>query len=128
MRRDVPELLGQLDLFVFATTADEGQGIALVEAIAAGVPVVASDVGACREVLDDHGPGGALGLLVPPSDPAALADAILRVRAEPEAAAARAERARRKALEAFDAERTAAAYAALLGLSAGRAAAALAAA
>ena len=96
MRRDVPELVGQLDLFVFATTPDEGLGIALIEAMAAGVPVVASDVGACREVLDD----GALGLLVPPRDPVALADAIERVRNEPEAAAARAERARRKAFEA----------------------------
>ena len=65
--------------FVFATTPDEGLGIALIEAMAAGVPVVASDVGACREVLDD----GALGLLVPPGDPVALADAIERVRDDP---------------------------------------------
>ncbi len=121
MRRDVPELVGQLDLFVFATTPDEGLGIALVEAMAAGVPVVASDVGACREVLDD----GALGLLVPPRDPAALADAILRVRNEPAAAAARAEQARRKAFEVFDAERMAAAYAEVLGLQPVSAAAAL---
>jgi glycosyltransferase involved in cell wall biosynthesis len=120
MRRDVPELVGQLDLFVFATTADEGLGIALIEAMAAGVPVVASDVGACREVLDD----GALGLLVPPGDPVALADAIERVRDAPAAAAARAERARHKAFEVFDAARMAAAYAALLGLEADGAAAA----
>ena len=125
MRRDVPELIGQLDVFVFAATPDEGLGIALIEAMAAGVPVVASDVGACREVLDHDGPGGALGLLVPPRDPVALADAILRVRAEPAAAAARAERARRKAFEAFDAERMAAAYAELLGLQPASAAAAL---
>ena len=113
MRRDVPELVGQLDLFVFATTPDEGLGIALIEAMAAGVPVVASDVGACREVLDD----GALGLLVPPRDPAALADAIERVHDAPEAAAERAARARRKAFERFDAGRMAAAYAGLLGLT-----------
>ena len=86
----------------------------MIEAMAAGVPVVASDVGACREVLDD----GALGLLVPPRDPVALADAIERVRSEPEAAAARAERARRKAFAVFDAERMAAAYAEALGLHA----------
>ena len=114
MRRDVPELVGELDLFVFATTADEGLGIALIEAMAAGVPVVASDVGACREVLDD----GALGLLVPPGDPLALADAIECVRSQPAAAAARAERARRKAFALFDAERMAATYAELLGLQA----------
>jgi glycosyltransferase involved in cell wall biosynthesis len=121
MRRDVPELVGQLDLFVFATTPDEGLGIAVIEAMAAGVPVVASDVGACREVLDD----GALGLLVTPGDPAALADAIERVRDQPETTAARAERARRKAFEVFDAERMAGAYAELLGLKAGGAASAL---
>jgi glycosyltransferase involved in cell wall biosynthesis len=121
MRRDVAELVGRIDLFVFATTPDEGLGIALIEAMAAGVPVVASDVGACREVLDD----GALGLLVPPRDPLALADAIERVRHEPEAAAERAERARRKAFELFDAERMAAAYAGLLGLNASGAASAL---
>jgi len=121
MRRDVPELVGQLDLFAFATTPDEGLGSALIEAMAAGVPVVASDVGACREVLDD----GALGLLVPPRDPVALADAIERVRREPEAAAARAERARHKAFEAFDAERMADAYAELLGLRPGGARSAL---
>jgi glycosyltransferase involved in cell wall biosynthesis len=121
MRRDVPELVGELDLFVFATTPDEGLGIALVEAMAAGVPIVASDVGACREVLDD----GALGLLVPPRDPVALADAIERLRSEPEAAAARAGRARRTAFERFEAERMAAAYAPVLGLNADRAAAAL---
>jgi glycosyltransferase involved in cell wall biosynthesis len=121
MRRDVPELVGQLDLFVFATTPDEGLGIALIEAMAAGVPVVASDVGACREVLDD----GALGLLVPPYDPVALANAIELVRDEPEVAAARAERARRKAFEVFDAEPMAAAYAEVLGLRPVSAAAAL---
>jgi glycosyltransferase involved in cell wall biosynthesis len=121
VRRDVPAILAQLDAFLFAAQREEGLGIALIEAMAAGVPVVASDVGACREVLD----GGALGLLVPPGDPVALADAIERLRAEPEAAAARAERARRKALEVFDAERMAAAYAEVLGLKTDSAAAAL---
>ncbi len=114
MRRDIPELLGQMDLFVFSTTPSEGLGIALIEAMSAGVPVVASDVGACREVLDD----GDLGLLVPPRDPAALAAAIERIRAEPEAAAARARRAQLKAFDVFDAERMADGYAEVLGLKA----------
>jgi glycosyltransferase involved in cell wall biosynthesis len=121
VRRDVPAILAQLDAFLFAAKPEEGLGIALIEAMAAGVPVIASDVGACREVLDD----GALGLLVPAGDPVALADAIERLRAEPEAAAARAERARRKAFEVFDAERMAAAYAEVLGLKTASATAAL---
>jgi glycosyltransferase involved in cell wall biosynthesis len=72
-RRDVPELLGQADLFVFSTTPEEGWGTVLLEAMAAGLPVVASDVPACREVLA----GGEYGTLVPPANPAALAEAIL---------------------------------------------------
>ncbi len=80
-----------MDVFVFSTTAEEGLGIALIEAMAAGVPVVASDVPACREVLDN----GALGVLVPPGDAAALAAAIAGVLALPKAAAERAAAARK---------------------------------
>ena len=63
-RSDIPELLGQADLFAFATTPAEGFGIALIEAIAAGLPVIASDVPACREVLKD----GDAGQLLPAGD------------------------------------------------------------
>lgn len=72
-RTDVPNLLGQIDTFAFSTTRDEGFGIALIEAMAAGVPIVASDVAACREVLAD----GEAGLLVPPADPNILAETII---------------------------------------------------
>ena len=48
-RRDVASLLNQCDLFVFQALRDEGFGIALAEAMAARVPIVATDVGACRE-------------------------------------------------------------------------------
>jgi glycosyltransferase involved in cell wall biosynthesis len=74
-RSDVPHCLGQFDLFAFATTTEEGFGIALIEALAAGLPVVATDVPACREILR----GGQLGELVPPRDPNALATALGRV-------------------------------------------------
>jgi glycosyltransferase involved in cell wall biosynthesis len=60
-RRDVPTILAQLDAFPFAAKREEDLAIAMIEAMAAGVPVVASAVGACREVLDD----GALKLLRP---------------------------------------------------------------
>ena len=61
-RSDIPELLGQADLFAFSTTPAEGFGIVLIEAMAAGLPIIASDVPACREVLRD----GAAGELIPP--------------------------------------------------------------
>jgi len=63
-RSDIPELLGQADLFAFSTTPAEGFGIALIEAMAAGLPIIASDVPACREVLRD----GAAGELLPLGD------------------------------------------------------------
>ncbi len=71
--RDVPELLGRADLFVFSTTNQEGFGTVLLEAMAAGLPIVATDCPACRELLA----GGRFGSLVPPQDPAALARAVL---------------------------------------------------
>jgi len=74
MRGDVPELLGDSDLFVFSTTPQEGLGSVLLEAMAAEVPIIASDVPACREVLG----GGTLGTLVPPADPEALAQAVIQ--------------------------------------------------
>jgi glycosyltransferase involved in cell wall biosynthesis len=72
-RRDVPALLGQSDIFVFSTTRAEGLGTVLIEALAAGLPVVASDVPACHETLA----GGRWGTLVPPADPEALAAALI---------------------------------------------------
>jgi glycosyltransferase involved in cell wall biosynthesis len=80
-RSDVPSLLGQTTIFAFSTTNDEGFGIALIEAMAAGVPIVASDVPACREVLA----GGKAGILVPPSDPERMAEAIAHLFDNPEA-------------------------------------------
>src|SRR5207248_2428186 len=78
-RLDVPELLAHARLFVFSTTRQEGLGTVLFEALAVGLPVVASDVPACREALR----GGEFGRLVPPGDSAALADAICHSLADP---------------------------------------------
>ena len=89
-RKDVPELLAAADVFAFAVEPEEGLGIALVEAMAVGVPVVASDVGACREVLD----GGRCGALVTPSDAEALADALSTAAFRPDAAQVLAARER----------------------------------
>lgn len=72
-RDDVGDLLAAADVFVFPSLY-EGLGGAVLEAMAMRVPIVASDIPALREVLDD----GRSGVLVPPGDPAALADGIVR--------------------------------------------------
>jgi glycosyltransferase involved in cell wall biosynthesis len=72
------ELLPALDLFVLASR-NEGMGRALVEAMAIGVPVVATAVGGVPDLLA----GGAAGLLVPPGDVPALASALASLLDDP---------------------------------------------
>jgi glycosyltransferase involved in cell wall biosynthesis len=73
-RHDVPDLLASIDVFANASRY-EGLCLAVIEAQAAGVPVVATPVGGIRETIVD----GETGLLVPPGDHRALADAISRL-------------------------------------------------
>ena len=87
-RSDIPYLLGQADIFVFSTTPAEGFGIVLIEAMAAGLPILASDVPACREVLLD----GAAGDLLPPGDDHAWTDRLHQLMTQPEARSALAQR------------------------------------
>ena len=70
-------------VFIGPARGGESFGIVLVEAMAAGLPVVASDIDGWREVVRH----GIDGLLVPPSDPAALAVAVRRVLDDPALAA-----------------------------------------
>jgi glycosyltransferase involved in cell wall biosynthesis len=72
--RDVPELLGRAGLFVLPSQA-EGVSLTILEAMARGLPVVTTRVGGNPEVVAD----GSTGLLVPPRDPPALAQALLSV-------------------------------------------------
>ena len=78
-RQDIPELLGSFDLFAFSTTDSEGFGIALIEAMAVGLPVIASNVAACREILAD----GEAGELVPAGDVQAWAERLQWLMHEP---------------------------------------------
>ena len=51
--RDIPKILSKLDIFVFSAKEDEGFGIALAEAMVVGIPILASNVGSCLEILDN---------------------------------------------------------------------------
>ena len=89
-----------LDLFIMPSLS-EAWGLAALEAMANGVPVIASDTGGLPEIL------GETGWLVPPGDAAALADAIERAAADPEGLRAAGLRARERA-RCFSIEETAA--------------------
>lgn len=71
---DVPQLLASLDLFVLPSHM-EGLCQALIEAMAAGVPVVATTAGGIPDLVQDQ----VSGLLVPPRSPASLASAVSRI-------------------------------------------------
>ncbi len=95
-RDDVPALLADTDILVVPSRW-EGFGLAALEGMAAGVPVVAADVDGLPEVLGD------VGVLVPPEDATALRAALLRLREDPEERAQRGARGRhRSALFSLD--------------------------
>lgn len=98
----VPELIGALDVLCMPSVPNsEGMPTVIFEAMAAGVPVVATDVGAVGEIFGQT----AAGMLVPPSDDDALAQALERLAADPKlrgtAGAAGRERAAAFSLEAL---------------------------
>lgn len=90
-RSDVAELLAASDLFVLPSLW-EGLPMALLEAMASRVPVVASRVSGTNEVIED----GRSGILVAPGDAPALADGMLRVLRDPQVARTLGEEGRRR--------------------------------
>jgi glycosyltransferase involved in cell wall biosynthesis len=119
-RDDVARLYAGMDILVLASRR-EGFPLTPMEAAAMGVPVVATDIRGCRQVVDD----GTTGLLVPVGDPVALAGAIERLATDPAERRRLGAAARDKARNCFDQRRcidiTLATYERLL-IRAGRAA------
>ena len=107
-RDDVPEIVRALDILLLPSV-EEPFGRALIEAMALGVPVLATNVGGPPEIVSD----GVEGRLLPPGDAEAWAAAISEIAGDPARAAAMGAAGRRRALAEFGADRHAAA---LLGL------------
>jgi glycosyltransferase involved in cell wall biosynthesis len=95
-RRDLVQLYGGVEALVLSSL-NEGTPVALIEAMASGRPVVATAVGGVPDLVTH----GRSGLLVPPGEPTALADAMLQLAASPEMRAAFGA-AGRLAARAFD--------------------------
>ncbi|MGH9057607.1 MAG: glycosyltransferase family 4 protein [Acidimicrobiales bacterium] len=113
-RTDVEDLYAAFDVYVLASHR-EGFPRSAMEAAAMGLPIVATDIRGCRQVVDD----GVTGVLVRVGDAGALAGAICRLAGDAEMRAAMGARAVEKALREFDQrkviERTLGVYERLLG-------------
>jgi glycosyltransferase involved in cell wall biosynthesis len=107
-RSDVPGQLASSDVFVLASNS-EGMPMSVLEAMAAGLPVVASAVGGVPELVAE----AETGFLVPPRDVDALAAALQRVLADPELRRSLGAAAHARASERFDVEPFRAAHLAL---------------
>lgn len=112
-RSDVCEILRNADVFTLVS-AWEGFPLSILEGMRAGLPVVATRIGGTPESVND----GATGLLVPPKDPVALADALRRLITQPDLRKSMGNAGRERYLRQFTAEqmvaRTAEVYASAL--------------
>ena len=97
---DVPGILVELDVVVHASIRPEPFGRVIAEALAMRRPVIASDAGGPREIIEH----GRTGLLVSPGDDKALAEAVLLLLRDEQLAARMAEEGQREAVRRFSAE------------------------
>lgn len=109
-RSDVTQWLPKLDL-VILTSISEGQPFVLLEAMAAHRPVVATNVGACREIIEGADDGlGPAGCVVPVMSPTAIADGILSISGSPTQLRALAENGYRRVVRFYQDKDFLAAY------------------
>jgi glycosyltransferase involved in cell wall biosynthesis len=99
-RQDVPRLLSAMDVYVQASV-NEGLCLSILEAMAAGKPVIATDVGGTREVLTHQ----ETGILIPPGSSSVIGAAIVDLLDHPEKRAALAVAARDRVVQEFGVQR-----------------------
>ena len=109
--KDVRPVIAACHVFVLPSYR-EGTPRSVLEAMSMGRPVITTDVPGCRETVID----GDNGLLVPPRDPAALADAAFRLLDDPTLAEAMGRRGRARAEDLYDARKVAAQMLEVMGL------------
>jgi glycosyltransferase involved in cell wall biosynthesis len=95
-RRDLATVYAATDVFVL-TSQNEGTPVALIEAMAAGVPGVVTDVGGVRDVVVDE----SVGIVVPPGDASAIATGVLELWRSPDRRARAGAAARESVLARF---------------------------
>lgn len=108
VRQNIPELLSSSQLFVLPSLW-EGLPNVLLEAMSAGLPVVATCVGGTPEIITD----GHTGILIPPGDPIQLQNAIIQILQDPAFASTLSEAAKRHVAVHFSVEKNIAHYLAL---------------
>jgi glycosyltransferase involved in cell wall biosynthesis len=96
-RKDLAPIYADMDLVVLSSK-NEGTPVSIIEAAAAGKPVVSTLVGGVPDMITD----GWNGLLVPAENPQALANAILRIRRDPHMAEDFVSRSRSRIVEKYD--------------------------
>lgn len=102
-RSDVQNAIADMDLIVHASTTGEPFGQVIIEGMAAGKPVIATNGGGVPEIVED----GKTGILVPMGDVQAMADAISRVLADPALAATMGARGQERVRDHFTIEKKA---------------------
>ena len=105
-RRDIPKLISQFDIFIFSAKEDEGFGIALAEAMASGIPILASNVGSCLEILGN----GKYGNFFEKGDPKDLAFKVLEMISDSKSIYEKSLKAKKFAFKNFSIEKMADAY------------------
>lgn len=99
-RLDMERMYSAMDVFLFPSICRESFGMVVIEAMASGLPVIASSVGGVPEIVKN----GENGILVPPGDPSALAGAICRLAGDAEFSKQMARNGEKNVLDNFSRE------------------------